>query len=473
VYLGRNAGGEVVALGTHPDIVARLLSEEGPIDPVSVCDFLNTGTPCFPFTMHRNVQELRPGSGHFRWFQRGGAAIAREFAYWIPPTESHDLTDESELGDEFVQRWRAAVGDRCDGNALGVQLSGGLDSRLVLAAVPGEKPCVGLTLCDKLNREAVIARRAARCYGRDWVPLYRSEDYVAETAREATRFAGCEGEWHHAHAIGFAERIAELGIDRVFTGLLMDNNFKGYYSRDLARIPRWGGLLPARYQIAPVEYDNQISEFCRKHVRRDLVEESIERRRAFSAGHFARKRESAFEWLDGYPYSQSSDNTAWIVERRVMPLRLPLMDRRLLDLAFRIPLSVKVGGGFFSQAAARLLGPGSKIPNANDGVRPGSGHVSRLLQRGMRKLERKGRDVLSDLGIRLSVPHSWHDYQRFWTESPGLERIRQEEGENVRAFEGEVFNTNPRALLDLRGIPWRTGFRLIQLAVWKSVLSEY
>jgi hypothetical protein len=473
VYLGRSRAGGLLAVGTHPDLVACCLDEQRSLDLDSVGDFLNTGTPCCPYTMYRNVTEIAPGTICVVEAAAGGAATVRERVYWHPPAELELPLRESELVEAFVECWRKAIEERCVGGKLGVELSGGLDSRIVISCLPPGTPCAALTLCDGMNREARVARRVAGCYGREWVPLERDPEYLARTFLTATRFTGCEGEWHHGHAVGFSDRVIELGINSLFTGLLMDNNFKGYYGADMIRENRAGGLLPARFQSVRRDYADEISSFCRMHLMPERVEATRERRRIFAATHFATGRTSAWEWLDGYPYSQSSDNTGWTIERRLMPIRLPVMDRALVDLAFRVPITLKAGGRFFEQAAVRLLGPGNAIPSANDGVRPGSGHVSRLAQRAMRKVERCGRDLASSLGLRLQVPHSWHDYDRYWLESPDLGALKREHGPRLEEFEGSVFRGSAEPHLYMTDHPWRTKYRILQLAVWRSLIEAY
>jgi len=473
VYAGLDDHGQTIALGTHPDLVATCVGQEDRIDPVSVCDFLNTGTPCWPFTMHQQVRELAPGCVHVFCFPPGRPPETREWAYWSAPAELRGNLDENELANEFASRWRKAVAVRSEGRHLGVQLSGGLDSRLIMAAVSPEKHCVGLTFQDTINREVSIARRVSKCYGRDWVPLQRAPEYVGHTAIESTRFTGCEGEWHHAHAIGFADQLRGMNLDGVFSGLFMDNNFKGYYARDLVRLPRMRGLLPAAYEVRPRDYVNRINEFCRRHVKSQLVNASLDRRKQFWERHFARGRESEWEWLDGYPLTQASDNTGWIAERRVMPVRLPVMDRYLVDLAFQIPIRMKAGGRFFLRAARLVLGPGNHIPNANDGAKPGSGAAARFIQRSVRETENFGRRWLGRAGVRLAVPHSWHDYQNYLRESVVLQQLMDQHGDNLSILESDILPAGWRACLQSPDLPWRVGCRIIQLALWLSILRQY
>lgn len=473
VYSGTDREGNLAAVGTHPDLVARAASDEDHIDPVSVSDFINTGTPCWPYTMHTHVRELAPGSIHVFAPNKAGRIAHTCRAYWTPPCAEKAAAREADLAQEFSHAWTAAVADRCSGSRIAVQLSGGLDSRLVMAAVPASKDCVGLTLCDTLNREALIARDVAQAYGRSWETLQRDEEYVGRTALDSIRFTGCEGEWHHAHSIGFTDSIAAMGIDTVFTGLFMDNNFKGYYAKDVIRVPRLGGLLAATHRIGTLDYVNQIHPTCTQYVCAEAVEGSRQRRRELAESHFARQRQSPWEWLDGYPLTQASDNTGWIVERRVFPLRLPVMDRRLVDLAFRVPMLWKADNRFFLKSATRVFGPGNRIPNANNGVAPGSGHMAYLWQRGKRKLQTRARRALKSLGMKFPVPHSWHDYQTYWAESRILRDLVAAHGNRLRLFEGKALKPGAEALLQRKELPWRPALRLLQLAVWRSVITSY
>src|SRR5579885_112022 len=473
VYVARMPDDRIVALGTHPDLVALAGGKTNVIDPVSVAEFINTGTSCWPRTIYRNVTELQGGKIFLVEMHPDGQRKETSQPYWSPPVEESEESRFDELVHEFNRAWRSAVEERCVGNVVGVQLSGGLDSRLVMAAIPQSRECIGLTYCDEINREASLARRVARVYGRKWQPLFRSVEYLAQTAKDAIRFTGCEGEWHHAHAIGFVKDIGAMGFDSIFTGLFMDNNFKGYYARDIRQVRRWRGLLPATYSCESLDYANFLNDLCRRHLTADAQLGIIERRRQFYVHHFARGRQSEWEWLDGHPLTQASDNTGWIVERRLFPLRLPVNDRRLIDLAFRVPALWKAGDRFFARAALEILGVGCRVPNANDGVRPGSGWVARLTYRSVRKAENSFRKALHHLGMRTSVPHSWHDYQAYWRESRFLEALRREHGGNLREFEGSVFVCNPESLLFAKEIPWRIGCRLLQLAVWRSLLKEY
>lgn len=473
VYVGRNRAGVIMAIGTHPDLVATIADDEDQINPVSVFEFLNVGTPCFPNTMHERVHELAPGRLHVFGDDANGQRRILEATWWPFPDEFEVVPDEKDLVAALGEAFTAAVRDRCRRAPVAITLSGGLDSRLVMAVVPESLRCIGFTFLDVLNREARIARRVARCYAREWVPLVRDADYIARTAMDTIRFIGCEGDWVNAHGLGFVEEISRYKPGVVLSGLLMNNNVKGFYAADVARVARWRGLLPPRYETVHYDYVNELKPFAAGILNDRLLGHSRSRRAAFLEGHPGLKRQSVAEWLDGYPFSQAPDNTGWVAERRLMPIRLPAMDRRVLEIACRIPMSAKAGGRLFTRMARNLFGPGAAIPDANDGVRPGSNHVWRLAQRALREAANKRRTTLRRLGIAQAVPTSWHDYQCYWRESRMLKQLLAEHGNNLRDFEGSVFCVDPQKLCQDAALPWLNGFRFVQLALWKSLLYEY
>ena len=184
-------------------------------------------------------------------------------------------------------------------------------------------------------------------------------------------------------------------------------------------------------------------------------------------------RTSLSEWLDNYPVSQEAPLSTWLVERRLMPIRMVFLDRQVIELGYRCPLRFKFGDALFNRATAPILGPGRRIPNANDGVCPCSGHALRLAQRAVRKLQDQTVGFMKVLGRRPRVEHSWHDYETYWRKSEGLAKLIQEYGPNLEAFDGVLFKGRGRDLLTCRDLSWEYRCRLLQLGIWRSLYRDY
>jgi Asparagine synthase len=472
VYVGKNNRDELVSFGTHPDLVSIISGDSLKLDVVSAAEFLNSGNSTFPNTMHTNVKEMKPGRVHNIKFSANNKVAIKNFLYWSPPKEITEGYDEKELAEELRNAIIRAVRDRCNGKKTAILLSGGLDSRAIMAVVPEDINCIGLTFCNELNREARTARKVAQCYGRDWVMLTRKREFLGNRLVSIVKFAGCEFEWLNAHTAGFVNEISQHGIGSLLSGIMFDSYFKGYCVPEFVEIRRMWGLLPGKYVKRPFDYSNNLTEFWKCNLRGHLIDDIYNRRKQYIKKEMDASR-SSVEYLMSCVFSQGDATAYWVADRRVLPIRLVAADKGLLDFAFKCPVEAKLGGRIFLQAAINIYGAGAKIPNANNGVRPFSSHLSRLLQRAVRKLQNNGTKVLEKLGRKHKCQESWYDYQGEWNRSSLLEHLRNQYAANLDEFDGVIFKGRGRDLLYNRNIPCIDSYRILQLAVWRGIIREY
>lgn len=472
VYVGKNSSDEALSFGTHTNSVAIITGDSLKLDVVSAAEFLNSGNSTFPNTMHANVKEIKPGRVHSVKFSVNNKVAIKDFVYWSPPKELAIGYDEKELAEELRNTIIRAVRDRCDTERIGVLLSGGLDSRAIIAAVPEETDCVTITFCNQLNREARTARKVARCYGREWIPLIRKREFLGNSLVSIVKFSGCEFEWLNAHTAGFVNEISQHGIGSLLSGFMFDSYFKGYWVPDFVGIRRLWGLLPRKYVKRHFDYSNNLTEFWKCNLRGHLIDDIYNRRKQYFKKEMDASR-SSVEYLRSCVFSQDDEAAYWVADRRVLPIRLVAADKGLLDFAFKCPVEVKLGGRIFLQAIRNIYGAGAKIPNANNGVRPFSSHLSRLAQWAARKLQDKGTKFLEKLGKKHKCQDSWHDYQGEWDRSSQLEHLRNQYATNLDEFDGVIFEGRGRDLLYSRNISCIDGFRVLQLAVWRGIIREY
>jgi len=472
VYISRKTGRSISAVGTHPDLVASVGDNFSDLDISSVGEYLNSGRATFPNTMYLNVKQLEPGSLHIVSAQKNEVEIASS-KYWFPPGELEGQINENELAEELRCGFLSAVEDRSVGKKVAVSLSGGLDSRLIIASVPKDVDCVGVTFCDKLNREARTAREIAKCFGRPWYPLYRDKEYVGDTAVQTIRLTGCESDWVHAHAVGFTDVIKSYGIDAFFSGDLVGCYLRAPLAVDFKKTKHIGGVLSHKYEKVGYDYVGQVTDFVKRCLVDDMIERICARRKDFYERNFDAGRGSTAEWLEVYPFSQRPEISTWAAERRLLPSRPVGMDRRLLDIAFKTPTALKLGNRIFFMAAMDIYGKAAHIPSANDGVRPGSGHWWRLLQRAVRKFQDRTTRILEKLGKEPKIQHSWHDYPKYWRESGKLRELIREYGANLEQFDGILFKESGQDLLVRKDLRWQDGFRLLQLAIWLGIKENY
>jgi hypothetical protein len=253
-------------------------------------------------------------------------------------------------------------------------------------------------------------------------------------------------------------------------GTMVDTYLKGYFARDWSRRKRLMGLLaPVFYKNPSFDYSVRPDPLWADNLTPAAMNQimvSSERlyRKALRTG-----RESPFEWMEMYPFSDFNEGALWAAQRRVLPIRVVAMDNRLLDFAFRCPVRYKLDRRLIVGSARELLGPAGKIPTADQGIWPAGSRATYLAQR----LIRKSEDFLARLRPEQTVQHSWHDYQSYWRNSKGLTDLIDEHGENLACLSDTVVRGDAAALLRERTIRWECGFRLLQVAIWLSCIGDY
>lgn len=150
---------EVKAMLALPDFSPR-------IDPDAVSELINIGYLLENRTWFRGVELLPPGSV-LTCDIKSGSCETRQYWWWDSIKPVTGAMDEAEVVEELGHLFARAVEKRCaQAGDLGVTLSGGLDSRAVLAAIPGSgHPVHAVTFGIEKSRDVQIARRVSEVKG--------------------------------------------------------------------------------------------------------------------------------------------------------------------------------------------------------------------------------------------------------------------------------------------------------------------
>ncbi|MDH3198489.1 MAG: asparagine synthase-related protein [Candidatus Krumholzibacteria bacterium] len=165
--------------GTELKAVRELPGFEARIDPVSVEDYFAHGFFTGDRTWFAGV-ELVPYGTVLSFPLGGGPPRHRRYWDWSDLGNVPVPRDRRELVAEWARLFVAAVARRCRSGRVGVMLSGGLDSRAILAAIPDSiSPLHAVTFGQRGSLDVSIARRAAAARGaahhvqelgeRDWL----------------------------------------------------------------------------------------------------------------------------------------------------------------------------------------------------------------------------------------------------------------------------------------------------------------
>ena len=322
-------------------------------------------------------------------------ATTRRYWTWSELRDG-DAAADQEFLEEARARWRAAITKRLDGSRRpGLTLSGGLDSRAILAEASRQRGRVQtLTYGVPQSDDVKIAKRAAHAANADWqlFPLYadgwlrRRTDRILETDGLMDLVDLMHTEVLDTLPSAFDVYLSGYIGDAVAGSTL----FFGSRPEDfLATMPYYGGELALSYGDA-----------CR------MAEEMIAA--TPGAPRFA-------------PYEHKlpqSTNRITAAARPFAIVRRPFVDYRFFELCQRIPPAWRMGHrwreGWLVSTYPECF---ARIPNQQTAVPPQSSRVRWQLTRTARFAWRRTLGMARRAGLRVNVPErSYHPDERYWSQ---------------------------------------------------------
>lgn len=199
----------------------KLLNEE------AIAEYFAFGECWGDKTLFQDIEILPPAS--ILTFSRLGVVVEQ---YWHPVYKPDNIKKESEFIDELIRMLNHSINIRMEeDHRYGITLSGGLDSRTVVAAISPEKQkdiiaCTfGSTICD----EMVIAKKVVKKAGiGEHLIFTTSSSIIIENAREEVRRT--EGRGYIGVSFSYpAMKKFSQKIDVIFDGSALDLTLGGSY----------------------------------------------------------------------------------------------------------------------------------------------------------------------------------------------------------------------------------------------------
>ena len=329
------------------------------VDHRSLDAYLTDRSVPSPDTLFEGVGKVRPAhrisissSGH-----------VHEVCYWVPPepdpegTWSEDDAVEA-VGDGVREAVRSAL---VPDVPVGVLLSGGLDSSLVVAQVRQLR-----------DDEPVHTFSAGFDHGAsDELPWGRRVGGLLGTQHHevTVRAADFEDHWGHltwhreapisepadvmTHALA---RAAREHVGLALTGVGGDELFGGYAEHRHPRIAGPATALPGRLRSALALPLERRAGVRHQHASWSVSFTAAERRVLLGTGPPQERRTTPAAGADALDRMLRHDLRHWLPDTLLeradrmsmassLELLVPLLDDRLVELAFRLPSSVKVRAG--------------------------------------------------------------------------------------------------------------------------------
>lgn len=394
------------ALTAHPSVSLRY-------DPQHLLEFFHTTRVFGTNTPVDGVNQCPPGS--VLTFTYDGEYVDTR-RYWWPVLDPVDKP-YSWVVDEFRSVFREAVNDRipADGEA-GLLLSGGSDSRLLLAEA--EFPMIGFHMNERLlgNREAEIARQVAEVGGAEFQFLQRDLDYYPTVLEESVPITNYNGVFRHSHALGFKDEIRS-SVDVLFSGHYADTYLKGHYTPRRFRSTLIRRLLPSlppliiRDEGTFIEALKQTGFFTERllfTLDQSQWSPSLSIERTPLLGDIQYLNVSNFSELAMIcPLTNGWGINFYESNCQILPTRYPFLDNRVIDIALTIPRSVRLNEDIVSSALSRYHPNLARIVHPSDFVSvnrsPTVRHYSRMSIKGPSTIKEK---LLKTLGVE-TAPTDW------------------------------------------------------------------
>ncbi len=348
------------------------------IDQVSLDIYLRLLYVPAPRTMLEGIYKLP--AGHLLRFQKG----VHELVSWTCIEEGERISSYQEaraLVRDTVQASvaRQLVSDR----PLGVFLSGGIDSSIVLAAmrqvVSGSIETLTVSFTSsvdqqKYNADAELARKTAQHFGTNHHEVVVTPEDVMRVFDEVIWHMDEPIANHIQPATYLLAQAAKPHITVALGGDGGDELFGGYarywYQAMIERVRGFGGVLPAAGLVRmgiegkwgqfakcvaqPMGTDRHLAFLLQKEQAIMRVRRGYSSQASDKALHEIFDPLFALPWQDRVNQSMAADVSTWLADESLMRSdkmtmahgleeRVPLLDLELVRLAMRIPSKWKIG----------------------------------------------------------------------------------------------------------------------------------
>lgn len=344
----------------------------GSLRPEGLAQLLTMGMVFTDDTLWEGVKSA-PG-GSIITATPGGARVERyhRIGFQYVPGESSVDEDASRLAETLT----AAIRLRVPRSGAGLLLSGGLDSRMVLAC--SDAPVTAFTLADRENLEFRVARRLARIAGIRHVAVSRDPYHYVDMVGEASRV--CEGafDYSHDHFEGLWKTMLAEPVDAMVHGSVLDRMLRGIrlplrtlkvrgYSGHVAVLEdvAWGDVVPRMIKhLSRVEEPLRPLKADARSISAGMVERELE-------CFVDRERGSVIEPRDYFELFSVPIAGRWVAfpmnlgVRHHADERCVAFDNELLEVLLRTPPKHRVNSVIYLKALTLINPRMARVLDAN------------------------------------------------------------------------------------------------------------
>lgn len=332
-------------------------------------------------TLYQDVKVLPPAS--ILRFRDGRLFLEQ---YW-KMRYTNEARSEAYYVEALADALRNAVARRTRGNhRFGILLSGGLDSRVILAADDG-KISRAFTLGDFENKEVRIAREIAQAKGCKHIFLHRDLDHYFRLVDEAIDIGDGMYRFDHAHFLGFLQKIKEecsvilhgYGLDYTFQGLYLPLRELNVvrktiplpllYKTSLAALPM-DLIVKYKYNTTSNAQDVYPQELFQDHISNQFnkainksIQEILKNKDAYGSNVY-----NAWDYFILHSLYKHFTFLNFLCVRAYIDERTTIFDNDLFNLYLSMPPQLRLKGRVYRKALRLMTPELAAIPNACTGL---------------------------------------------------------------------------------------------------------
>ena len=377
LYYAQEEGRLSAALSPKPLFDERQAQGRAKLEPEAVFEFLYFRRLLGERSFDRGIAYLTSAATLTVSPQDPGPKVEK---YWSPDFSRKHAGGTALVRDLAEGLREATAMATSDGSRCGLLLSGGLDSRAILAAAANALPCVTTAL--RPNNEVAVAAEVAAAAGAAHHFVPRPPDLYDAVVDDAVFLTGGMQLYTEAHFLGYGAALRPIA-DTLLIGLGLDIFFGGLYLpkepaqlfgrpalhhrlRPLSRDITGDFIAGVSYRLKTSDPFTLVKPPARARLEEHLraaVEQIVERGRALGAADY-----DLWEYMHLHNLSRHYSFPMMASIRTFADCRAPALENRLFDLAIAMTAEQKRNGTAYQDAISRLSPAVMAVRNANTNV---------------------------------------------------------------------------------------------------------
>jgi len=344
-----------------------------------------------------------------------------------------------------------------DIDRAGIFLSGGLDSRAVIAADKLGKITNVYSLGDSFNLECQIAEEVAKALNREYKYIQRDKNHYLNIYKESVEIGDGMYNYLHSHYLGLITQYIDKDIEVMFNGSLIEQLWQGskFFTKSISIMGRKikvPNLRKASYEniVESVleEYphqlknchlvfknltDSQVGEISKKTISSALNDNYVDQPYA---------DQEAIDFLACDSFGRYSCQLNQISMNEEIMYRT-ILDNRLVDKLLEIPVKYRLHGYYLRKLIRHLNVDASEIKVAASNRKLKRGKYIHWISGLMLKLLRNLRS-----GNKIESKYtSWPIYRNLLIDSKDIQDIIIGNIKKMESMEPELFDYHVLATL--------------------------